>query len=249
MKKLLLHIPHAAVNIPTYEGFISDKEAINEEIKLLTDWYTDELFESSVDIKCIAPFSRVFCDVERFPDDADEVMSKVGMGALYEKFDNGQPMRQVTSSFRHHILLNYYHVHHQQFQKLVEQQLDRQGICLILDCHSYPSKPLVRDLDQTANRPDFNIGIDSYHTPHLFIEISKVYFEQAGYSLGINWPYSGAIVPLVFYKKNKAVQSIMLEINRNLYLHEPGIEKSNRFKEIQAVVQGYMELLRHAIST
>jgi hypothetical protein len=43
------------------------------------------MFDSDQDDKIIAPFSRIFCDVERFSDDELEVMAKSGMGVLYEK--------------------------------------------------------------------------------------------------------------------------------------------------------------------
>ncbi|QIA06473.1 N-formylglutamate amidohydrolase [Draconibacterium halophilum] len=66
MKQLILHIPHASTQIPDYTGFLLSSEALQEEILKLTDWYTDELFANKRDEAIIAPFSRVFCDVERF---------------------------------------------------------------------------------------------------------------------------------------------------------------------------------------
>ena len=89
MKKLVLHIPHSSIEIPLLDGYVSSHDEIQQEIIKLTDWYTDDLFDSQVDDKIVTPFSRIFCDVERFADDDLEVMSKFGMGVLYEKFDNG----------------------------------------------------------------------------------------------------------------------------------------------------------------
>ena len=81
MKPLILHIPHSSTNFPLKEGFILDSEKIQQELIKLTDWYTDELFYSDSDEMLISPFSRIFCDVERFENDEDEII------ALLEKQD------------------------------------------------------------------------------------------------------------------------------------------------------------------
>ena len=216
MKKILLHIPHSSVNMPLLDGYIQDADKIHNELIKLTDWYTDELFYSESDSKIIAPFSRIFCDVERFENDEDEIMSKVGMGVLYESFDDGSLLRKVSPSLRSRIITDYYWKHHNALLEEVDKQLINDGSCLIVDCHSYPSKPLIRDLDQTAARPDFNIGTDKYHTPQKLIDASIAHFEQRGFSIGVDWPYKGTIVPLEHYQKNKKVNSIMLEVNRKL---------------------------------
>jgi N-formylglutamate amidohydrolase len=98
---------------------------------------------------------------------------------------------------------------------------------------------LKRDLEQKVPRPDFNIGTDPYHTPKELVYLSVAFFETAGHSLGIDWPYSGSIVPMEHYLKNKQVKSIMLEINRGLYLNEPSNEKSANYFEIKQVVEKY----------
>ena len=241
MKKLILHIPHSSVNIPLLDGYIKDADKINNELVKLTDWYTDELFYSETDSMIIAPFSRIFCDVERFDNDEDEIMSKFGMGVLYESFDDGSLLRKVSPDLRSEIIRDYYWKHHNALLEEVNKQLKNDGSCLIVDCHSYPSKPLIRDLDQTTARPDFNIGNDKYHTPQKLIDASIAYFEQKGYSIGVDWPYKGTIVPLEHYQKNKKVHSIMLEVNRELYLNEPSNEKSDRFNEIKEIVKSYLE--------
>jgi N-formylglutamate amidohydrolase len=244
MKNLILHIPHSSTTIPMTDGYVGSPTEIQNEILKLTDWYTDELFYSEMDFMIIAQFSRIFCDVERFENDADEVMAKVGMGATYERFDNGTVLRTITPALREHIMNEYYWKHHNHFTNVVKEKLAKEGSCLIVDCHSYPSTPVIRDLDQTSIRPDFNIGIDSFHTPPQLIEASINYFEQKGYSLGIDWPYSGTIVPMNYYQKNDQVHSIMLEINRKLYLEEPTNKKSKPFFETQQIVNGYLKMLR-----
>ena len=151
-----------------------------------------------------------------------------------------------TTSLREDILSNYYCPHHEKLNQAVNDQLESNGKALIVDCHSFPSRPLIRDLSQEDNRPDFNIGTDSFHTPNYLIEISKEFFKEKGYSLGIDWPYSGSIVPLHHYQKTKNVSSIMLEINRALYLNEPGNQKSNNYIKTKQTVTEYLNILKTA---
>lgn len=244
MRKLVLHIPHSSAVIPDFEGYVSTEYDIQQEIIKLTDWYTDDLFDSESDDKIITPFSRIFCDVERFADDDLEVMSKFGMGVLYEKLDNGNQLRIVTPKLKSDVLKDYYWKHHNRLNDTVKTHLEETESCLILDCHSFPSSPLTRALVQNRNTPDFNIGTDSYHTPSYLIEASQEYFNSKGLSLGIDTPYSGSIVPMEYYQKDTRVSSIMLEVNRRLYLNEPTNEKSDGYLRTKDVVQEYIKLLK-----
>ena len=88
---ILLHIPHAATAIPLRTGYLVDEAALQHEQLLLTDWHTDHLFGNTTDTAITAPFSRIFCDVERFPDDAHEVMAAAGMGVALVRLKLGAP--------------------------------------------------------------------------------------------------------------------------------------------------------------
>jgi N-formylglutamate deformylase len=246
-KRLILHIPHSSTNIPLTEGYVVDLISLEKEMLKLTDWYTDDLFYSDDGEMIKAEFSRIFCDPERFTDDSQEIMAQYGMGVLYERNDDGETLRKVTPEFKEKVLTEYYWPHHEKLSKAVSNQLNRFGKALIIDCHSYPSIPLKRDLDKNPKRPDFNIGTDSYHTPKALIDLSVAFFERAGYSLGIDWPYKGSIVPLEYYHKNKNVQTVMLEINRALYLNEPSNEKSERYLEIKRITGEFIKTIENSL--
>ncbi len=245
--KIILHIPHSSTNIPLNDGYVVDLTTLEKEILKLTDWYTDDLFYSIDDEMVKAEFSRIFCDPERFTDDSQEIMAQYGMGVLYEKNDDGVTIRKVTSELKEKVLAEYYWKHHEKLSKAVNNQLDNFGKALIIDCHSYPSIPLKRDLDKNPKRPDFNIGTDSYHTPKELVDLSVSFFENAGYTLGIDWPYKGSLVPLEHYHKNKNVHTIMLEINRGLYLIEPTNEKSQGYGEIKRVTGEFIKMLKNSL--
>ena len=247
MHPLILHIPHASLIIPFKEGYIIGDDLLKAEMLKLTDWHTDDLFYSATDIMIKAPFSRVFCDVERFADDDDEPMSKLGMGALYEQTDTGLLMRELNPSMRERILKEYYWPHHHLLADAVQVQLANFSKATIVDCHSFTTLPFIRDQNQAPNRPDFNIGTDSYHTPKELVEFSSGFFKDKGFTVGVDWPYNGSMVPSRYYQSDKRVQSIMLEVNHSLYLREGTNEKSQGYEGVKAILQEYMEGIKKCI--
>jgi len=243
--QLILHIPHASTNVPDYSGYLVSPKIVDQEAKMLCDLYTDDLFEAPNELTLKANFSRVFCDVERFADDAKEPMSKFGMGSLYTKLDNGKDLRKITPEYRAKVFANYYYEHHNQLDALVKSQLDRWDKALIIDCHSFPNIPFNRSLDTSGTRPDFCIGTDDFHTSKSLEQVATQFFKAyPQYTLGINSPYIGSMVPNAFYGKDKRVQSIMLEVNRDLYMDAKTYTKTSNYPEIKNVVSAFLSYLK-----
>lgn len=247
MKKLILHIPHSSDNIPFKDGYVVDETILNNEILKLTDWYTDDLFHSDTDEMIIANFSRIFCDPERFSEDEHEEMASVGMGVLYEKTDDNILMRKITHELRTKILDEYYWVHHQKLNNAVNQQLEKYGKAIIIDCHSMSAIPFIRDKDQYTKRTDYSIGIDSIHTSNELLQTTLNFFSDRGIEVAINSPYSGTLVPMEHYQKNENVQSIMIEVNRKIYLNDNSNVKSENYSVVKRLLQDYLEVIRQLL--
>lgn len=233
--EIILHIPHSSYFIPDeYKTlfYLQDKELFAEQLKM-TDSYTDELFNPENTKRLVFPVSRLVCDVERFRDEKAEEMTKQGMWICYKKTSNLTGLKKVSQIHKTEILEKYYDPHHRNFERLVGQKLNAFGKCLIIDAHSFSSAPLPYELHAQKIRPDICIGTDSFHTPE---EITKYFFNSftnAGYKVGINNPFCGTIVPLKFYKENKNVISVMVEIKRSLYMDEKTGEKSSHFIKLK----------------
>jgi len=67
---MVLHIPRASQDVSSYEGYFLSTDRLSQEMHLLTDHYTDELFRNDEAIIIQSHCSRIFCDMERFEDDA-----------------------------------------------------------------------------------------------------------------------------------------------------------------------------------
>lgn len=213
------HIPHAGTVVPeaVRDQFLPWAGELWREIAMVTDWYTDELFRIPGIAVTQTPISRVVVDLERYADDSLEKNAVYGMGVIYTHNTLGERIRRELSPQERWLLLeNYYRPWHLQFELNIEQQLSRWGHCLLLDCHSFPDEPFAHEDDGGWSRPDICLGLCD-NTPQWLVDSCLDLFRQRGYSVGVNFPYAGCLVPERF-QDDAGVPAIMLEINRRLYL-------------------------------
>lgn len=52
------------------------------------------------------------------------------------------------------------------------------------------------------------------------VTVTAAILEKAGFRVALNRPFSGTLVPMKHYRSDPAVSSIMIEINRGLYMEE-----------------------------
>jgi N-formylglutamate deformylase len=247
---MIFHIPHASQKIPPDQRskITISADQIQQELVKLTDWFTVELFgchAGSWDAVIGFPVSRLVVDPERFIDDAQEPMAKVGMGVVYTRTSGGEALRLPPTAEERGLLLDtYYWPHHNRLSSAVNEELKRDGNALILDCHSFPSKPLPYEFDQTPDRPDICIGTDEYHTPRWLQAALEGQCRSEGLTYALNRPFSGSIVPLEHYQTTPNALSIMIEVNRRLYIHEKTGEKSASFDNCRQLVGRMVAVLR-----
>ena len=67
------------------------------------------------------------------------------MGMCYTHMDNGELMRTVSPELRQKIKLEYYDQHHYALEIACSEALKSTKKVLVIDCHSFPDKPLRRD--------------------------------------------------------------------------------------------------------
>jgi N-formylglutamate deformylase len=237
----VLHIPHSSRQIPADErqAIRLDDAALDTELLRMTDAYTDELFPvTPVEAdRVVFPISRLVCDVERFPSDEDEPMTARGMGVSYVRTSFGDVLRaEPDAAHRRALLDRWYWPHHATLERAVNDVVTRLGACLIVDCHSFASVALPYELDQTSDRADICVGTDSFHTPPAVRDAIVQAAQREGYSVAVDVPFAGALVPLSAYGKDRRVLSVMIEVNRHLYMDEETGQKTRAFELVRAAV-------------
>jgi N-formylglutamate deformylase len=69
-------------------------------------------------------------------------------------------------------------------------------------------------------------------------------FSADGLSVAINRPFSGALVPMHYFQNDRRVISVMVEVNRRLYLDEATGKMGSNFSHIQGVLARALETVQ-----
>ena len=223
---IIKHIPHSSLAMPK----IYDEEIISNVYGpyfdiynyKMTDLFVDKLFESIDGIEIKARYSRLYCDVERYKDNSKEPMAKLGQGYLYTKSSDGY-------GFHRHILKDnidvdkdvdsYYGGHHQQLFEITDYYLSKGKNVLIIDLHSF-SNEQARYLGKSEPFPDICVGFNDGTDERIIRAITEM-IKRNGYSVSLNYPYSGSIMPNKVRDYNLEggkLDSIMIEVNKRIYL-------------------------------
>jgi N-formylglutamate amidohydrolase len=221
MNKILLHIPHANTNLPKcfWQNVCVEKDIVKKFVQDITDTNTDKLFGKNCYKKIKFGYSRVFCDVEKFADDSQEEMSKFGMSVVYSKTNNGVQFANITQDYLEKVLQKYYWPYHSKLDKLAKKYLATGQNVILIDCHSFSQNIIMFD-ERKHDLPDICIGYNQNYNSNL-VNMVQEYFSNLGYSVKLNYPYSGAMVPNAIIGKNAdTFASIMLEINKSIYTRD-----------------------------
>ena len=199
--RIVLNEPHASIE-GLYDDQMSfwniDERFINDVVLKWTDWHTDYLFHGyhNENVRAVRfPYSRFIVDAERLWDDP---LEQQGQGIVYKQFDN---YTRIVPKENEQQLLDIWRWH---------QRRLRNNLCknaLLLDCHSFPSE--MSDVDICIG---YN---EDWSKPNKeTIELAVSLFEDSGYKVGINKPYSNSETPDCPF----TYQSMMLEVNKKAYM-------------------------------
>jgi N-formylglutamate deformylase len=242
-ESILIHVPHGSVAIPddVRKSILLTDEELAAEVLTAVDLYADELFALEGAARIVNEYCRTVFDPERFRDDAHETMAAHGLGAVYTHTSDGRPLRAISDEAREKMLRRFYDPYHERLERTVSGIVEKHGKCLIVDGHSFPSKPFPFEADQSLLRPDICVGTDEFHTPEPLAEAVEAYCARRGMSTKRNSPFAGAITPMKHYRKDARVKSVMIEVNRRLYMDESNGKKLPEFGRIQGFIQGMLE--------
>lgn len=225
-KQLLLHIPHSSIYIPkefTKSYLINNLVYQKKEI---SDLYTNDLYSSIPHIyKEVFKYNRFFIDVERLEDNLEE-MAKIGRGWYYEMDNNNEPLRTLDNKEKLYPIFKNYH---EKLKKKILNYLKSQPITII-DCHSFSNDNVW--FNKKTKKPEICIGYDNNVDFDIVEQLSYIFKD---FNIDFNNPYSGSYYPLNV--KNSLLKSVMIEINKSLYMNEKTFEiKSFEFNQLKKLL-------------
>ena len=248
---IILHIPHAGTDFvydssirPTDSSANPKDPVYIQNAKDVIDWYTDELFAPKTEneriLPVVFPYCRTYCDVERMIVDP---LEKVNLGICYDGNDwkkkNGFFSHNGKSSgWRDQRPVNKLYLdHHYKMSKLLTESFNP----LLIDCHSFSSRPtpIMPDYDK-KKEVDICIGFNDDDTKPEGFVISTIchHFRMLGYTVGVNVPFSNSKT----FDTPAPYKSIMIEVNKKLYMNEDTLEKTEGFEKLQRHI-GYLYVL------
>ena len=210
--RVLLHVPHAGTHLPAWvrAHLLPADAELAAEVAALTDHRTDALALAAAEWAAVRPWvlvnpvSRFVVDVERFPDEREE-MAAVGMGAVYTRGTHGQRIRPDDPAHNEALLAAYFRPWGATVAGLVDA-----GRSVLLDVHSYPRDPLPYERHADGPRPQVCLGADPVHTPSWLVAAANTAF--GAFEVGLDSPFSGAYVP-----EGASAAALMVEIRRDVH--------------------------------
>ncbi len=242
---VLFASPHSGSIYP--KSLLKRSHLSAHQLRRNEDIFVDTLFESVVDSGAPllrALFPRIVVDVNRAPDELlpewlaelghnlinpQTPRSAAGLGVVPINLSEtisiySRPLKIPEIKAR---LDTLYHPYHATLQGLLSQSLERFGRALLIDCHSMPGFAPMG-----ARRPDVILG-DKFGTschPDT-VKQFKALFTQAGYNVGVNYPYAGGYTTAHYGSPVNGVEAIQIELNRDIYVNpvtlapKPGYRK------------------------
>jgi len=264
---LILSIPHSGRYFPP--EFLQNVRFDERILRRNEDLLVDELLQGAI-VRGIPALkmnvSRVFIDLNRnrleldpsmffnYPQDKNAMFDRhcrMGIGVVHRinylrenLYDGKLDYHEVEER-----LLKVYDVYHNRLKQLVEQCIKKFGFCLVLDCHSMPSK--ICSIIDDRSGIDICLGnLFGQSCPQEMSDYFAGRFWNNNYNVEENCPYSGAFITFNYCQPRRKIYTLQLEINRGLYADEINLEKNENFTEISedvssAVVDFANWLLRH----
>ena len=247
---LVLSVPHSGRIFP--QEFLKNICVSELELRSNEDPFVDELLmdASNLGIPMIKlNIGRAFIDINRDAIEVDPAMfynypdnnmvnnnkrSRVGLGLLHRItaerksiYDGLLDYNEAQARIK-----NVYNVYHKSLQKIIDRTIKKFGICLVLDCHSMPSK--ICNIMEDNRQIEFCLGtLFEQSCPLEIIEFITQYLGQK-YNVSLDCPYSGAYISFNYCQPRKNIYTLQMEINRALYENETVYKKISNFQYVSS---------------
>ena len=256
-KPILVSIPHSGIQIPKPATWL--KGLPPELLKCDVDAFVDELYapvlQKTAIPSVIFKWHRYSVDMNRFAWDISpqtvyraqellktlykhkKALQKSPSSIHWHKTTKAQLLIKKPLSQKNHKILikKYFDPYHQQIQKQV-QLFKNQGHkkIYLMDMHSMPSKALAYHKDRGEFRTEVVVGNNQGQSGSKeFTDLVIKAYQQAGFKVALNWPYSGGAISCFYGHPQKGQEAIQIEINRKLYMNEKSKQKNKNYKNIQ----------------
>ena len=205
-------------------------------------------------------FPNTFMDVNRKEDDLDPAVidgewpaplnptpvAIRGLGLIKTKSRYGEPMQEkklTVAEIKERFDL-YYDPYHGELKRIVDDTYARHGLLWQLSCHCMSAIGAPTHADAGQPRADFCLGNIGFTTSSKdFVEYVAAEIKKLGYSVTINTPYEGNELNRRHGAPEKGIESIMVEINKKLFMDTKTFRKTDGFGPLKANLDRLLKTL------
>jgi N-formylglutamate deformylase len=138
----------------------------------------------------------------------------------------------------------YYHPYHRELNRVVDETHAKHGAVWQLSCHCMSAVGAPTHADAGQPRADFCLGNIGYTTSSKdFIEYVAAEIKKLGYSVTLNTPYEGNELNRRHGAPAKGIESIMVEINKKLFMDTKTFRKTEGFGTLKADLDRLLKTL------
>lgn len=246
---LVLSIPHSGTYFP--KEFLENVLFDTINLRHNEDLFVDELVKGAIDEGVSAikmNVSRAFVDLNRdkleldptmfynYPQNEDVLYDKhcrVGLGVVHRINYKRENIYKGLLDYNEvqERLENVYNKYHVALTEIINKCIKKFGFCLVLDCHSMPSK--ICSIIDDRSGIDICLGnLFSQSCPQEMSDDFATQFWNKNYNVEFNCPYSGAYITFNYCQPRNNMYTLQLEINRALYADENRLGKNEHFYSV-----------------
>lgn len=251
---LVVSVPHAGQEFP--QEFLHATALSKSQLRQNEDLFVNEmvaaLAEEGIPVLTMQ-IGRAFIDANRDKIEVDAKMfynypadqiaiennrCRFGLGLIHRIDAENHPIYNGLLSYQEvqARIKNVYDVYHKRLQQLINKCVKKFGYCMVLDCHSMPSK--ICSIIPDSPQIDFCLGdLFSQSCPPQFTVFLQQELQDKGYMVTTNVPYSGAFITFNYCQPRKKIYTMQLEINREIYADEKKLVKKADFQAVSSNIR------------
>ena len=182
-----------------------------------------------------------------WPVPLQPTVSKRGLGLLKSKSRYGEPVHEqkLTVAEVMERIENYHRPYYAELAQNIERLRSAFGFVYHLSCHCMSAVGAPTHPDPGKQRADFCLGdVNGSTSSREFIEFVQQTIQSLGYSCTVNDPYNGGELNTRFGRPKEGIDSIMVEINKKLFMDTGSFRRKPEFGKVEADVSRVL----HAIA-
>lgn len=250
---------HSGTNLPA--DFVANSRLSVAELRSSEDAFVDRLISKAPLFGApllAANFSRSFVDANRSFAELDPALIDglprqkpnprvaVGLGVLPRIVSDGKIIQdgKIDVEAAENRLNTFYFPYHAALKKLIAEQKQRFGMCLLFDFHSMPKEAIKSAPHVQAKMADIILG-DRFGSAcdRWVMDAVEMIFRDSGFSVARNAPFAGGYITQHYGRPKKQVHAVQIEINRSLYMDEKSIMPLESFSEFHITMSNVVENL------